>query len=727
MTIDGLESIIRITPSLPNNCFYINFSITFYYKINKNNSLKMNIIEKHIIVPFLNDFQRWPLWIPVFVGLGITVYFSLSFEPSSVWGWGGLGFFILALGMARIRVFHLTLLALGFVSFGFSLVLLRTHFLGTEMLHYGLSTLRLEGTIEQVELKPTKKGTFYQRLILRDLTAPTMEKLPQKTRLSLKGEKTRLWPGQRIRLLAKLNPLTDPSAPGSFDFRRQAYFKGIGATGFALSSPEVLSSSSSFLTDLEQKREKVTAFFIQTMRPPFGALAAALITGDKAAIPEDIREAFVNSGLAHILAISGLHLSIIAGVVFLVIRRGIALIPFLSLSYNSKKIAAVGTIIMSFLYLMLSGLGIPAQRSFIMISLVMGAILIDRTALSMRTVAFAAFIVLVSLPESLLGPSFQLSFAAVVALISGYETWKNPLARWRIGGGKLRSFLVYSGGLAFTSLLATLATLPFTIYLFHRFSLHAIEANLVAVPLTSIVIMPSALLTCLLTPLGLGDGPLWVLEHSLALLVKIAVTVASWPGANIGLSHPPLWAFTLMVVGALWLCLWQQRWRRWGLFPIALGLAGFYWHDPPHVLIDGQGKLVGLYEKETLYLSTLRRGKFTAEAWKQYVAARHIKPLTCKEGVCQTVFHQHPLIISSTQDTQPCETGALLIRLEPSKKACPTASLVLDWYDIWRHGGHALWIKPTGIYVEKVNIYQGQRPWTRQAIPRKLRPGRVEQ
>jgi competence protein ComEC len=593
------------------------------------------------------------------------------------------------------------------------------------MLHYGFSTLRLEGTIDQVELKPTKKGTFYQRLILTDLTAPTAEKLPQKIRLALKGDRMRLWPGQRIRLLAKLNPLSDPSAPGSFDFRRQAYFKGIGATGFALSAPEVLSSPSSFLTDLEQKREQVTAFFIQTMTPPLGAIAAALITGDKGAIPEEIREAFINSGLAHILAISGLHLSIIAGVVFLVIRRGIALVSPLSLFYNSKKIAAIGTLVMSFLYLMLSGLGIPAQRAFIMISLVMGAILIDRTALSMRTVAFAAFIVLVLLPESLLGPSFQLSFAAVIALIAGYEAWKNPLARWRIGGGKIRSFLVYSGGLAFTSLLATLATLPFTIYLFHRFSLHAIEANLVAVPLTSIVIMPSALLTCLLTPLGLGEGPLWVFEHSLRLLVKIAVTVASWPGANIGISHPPLFAFALMVLGGLWLCLWQQRWRRWGVFPIGLGVLGFYWHDSPHVLIDGQGKLVGLYDQETLYLNSIRRGKFTAEAWKQYLAARDIKPLTCRDGVCQTVVHNLPLIISQTQENQPCEKGALLIRLEPSKIACPTASLVLDWYDLWRHGGHALWIKPTGIHMEKVNAHQGQRPWTRRPIPRKLRPQKL--
>jgi competence protein ComEC len=683
----------------------------------------MVIIKKPLGSSFFNDFQRWPLWIPVFFGIGIACYFRLSFEPPLWWSYAGIGFFVFVLFISGLQVWRLTLLALSFVILGFSISILRTHFLRTAMLHYTLPTLLLEGRISQVELRPTQKGTLYQRLILTDLQAETLEKLPQKIRLSLKGKRDRLWPGQRIRLLAKLSPIGDPLIPGGFDFRRQAYFNGIGATGFALSLPEVLSSSSSLLTSLEKQRERVTDFFIHTMDPPLGAIAAALITGDKSAIPETIREDFVNSGLAHILAISGLHLSIIAGVIFLLIRRGISLIPWLSLRYNSKKIAALGTIFMSLIYLMLSGFGIPAQRSFMMISLVMGGILIDRSALSMRTVAFAAFIMLLILPESLLGPSFQLSFAAVIALIAGYEVWKNPVARWMVGGGRIRSFLVYSGGLIFTSLLATLATLPFTIYLFHRFSVHAIEANLVAVPLTSLVIMPSALLTCLLTPLGLGTGPLWVFEKSLRLLIKIAAIVGSWPGANIGISQPPLFSFILVVLGGLWLCLWQQPWRRWGLFVIGVGVVGVRWQGPPHLLIDGQGKLVGLYDGKTLSVSSTRRGKFTAETWQHSLAAQEIKGLNCTDGVCKTVFHNMPIIISHTQDQQPCEEGAVLIRLEPSKTPCLAAYLTLDWYDLRREGGHTVWLNPKAPYIEKVNVVQGHRPWTRRVIPRKDRPG----
>ena len=338
----------------------------------------MNLLNSSSI-DFFNDFQRWPLWLPVFLGLGIVLYFSLPFEPSLEWALGGILLFILSLWRVRLQTFRLLLLSLGIVALGFSGAYFRTHFVKTEMLHYPLPALLLEGHVSQVELKPTKKGDFYQRIILTHLQSETRENLPQKVRLSLKGKRERLWPGQIIRIRAKLSPLPEPVLPGGFDFRRQSYFNGIGATGFALSSPEILGFSPTWQNRLEKRREEISAYFLTHMPFPLGALAAALITGDKASIPEDVRETFVNSGLAHILAISGLHLTIIAGVVFIILRRGLALIPTLSLRTNTKKIAAFGTFLMTLLYLILSGFGIPAQRAFIMICLVMGAILIDRT------------------------------------------------------------------------------------------------------------------------------------------------------------------------------------------------------------------------------------------------------------------------------------------------------------------------------------------------------------
>jgi competence protein ComEC len=671
---------------------------------------------------FFNDFDRWPLWLPVLLGVGISIYFSLPFEPSTFWGYTGLLFFIITLVFARLKVVRLLLLGLGFIALGFSASQYRTHSLNTQMLHYPLKPVLLEGVVSQVEHKPTKAGDFYQRLILTDLKAQTPESLPGKVRLTLKGKKERLWPGQIIRIRAKLTPISEPTLPRGFDFRRQAYFNGIGATGFALSSPEIIGETRTWGLVLERRREEITAYFLDHLPPPKGAIAAALITGDKAGIPEDIRNVFINSSLAHILAISGLHLSIIAGLVFLIIRRGIALIPPLCLYYNSKKIAAVGTIFMTLLYLILSGFGIPAQRAFIMISLVMGAVLINRSALSLRTVAFAAFLILLVTPEALLSPSFQLSFAAVVALITGYEAWKNPLAHYITKGGYIRKFIVYSGGLAFTSFLATLATLPFTIVLFHRFSLHAVEANLLAVPLTSMIIMPSALLTCLLSPLGWGTYPLKVFDTSLDGLIAIAEGVSSWTGSQIWIASPPVLSFLLLLGGGLWISLWLGNWRRWGLLPLIIGLLLMFSGTPPDLLIDGGAKLVGLYQDGLLYVSSNRKGKFTAESWKQALAADSLKPLTCDGMGCYAHTQERAVIITENQNAQKCIPGAILIHLEPTQTPCKEAYLVLDKYDLWKEGSHAIWITKDGYKIERGRHIQGQRPWTCQAIPRKNRP-----
>lgn len=222
--------------------------------------------------------------------MGISFYFWLSFEPRFSWSLSGLLVCGLGIGVIRIQSLRLIFLSCFLISLGFAAAHFRTQLLETEMLHYPLRPLLLEGRVSQVELKPTKKGDFYQRIILTDLQAETSEKLPQKVRITLKGKRERLWPGQIIQIRVKLNPISEASVPQGFDFRRQAYFNGLGATGFALSAPKVMSSFPTWWESLEKQREEITAFFLLNMEPPLGSIAAALITGDKAAIPEEIRE-----------------------------------------------------------------------------------------------------------------------------------------------------------------------------------------------------------------------------------------------------------------------------------------------------------------------------------------------------------------------------------------------------------------------------------------------------
>lgn len=234
--------------------------------------------------------------------------------------------------------------------------------------------------------------------------------------------------------------------------------------------------------------------------------------------------------------------------------------------------------------------------------------------------------------------------------------------------------------------------------------------------------MPSALLTCLLAPLGLGDGPLWVFDKSLDGLILIASTVASWPGANIWVARPPLISFILVVLGGLWLSLWQDQWRLWGVMPILFGCIFVCLGEAPNLLIDGRGKIAALHDRGTLYVSSTRRGKFTAETWQNSLAATSLKSLECEGGVCKAEVSTKSIIISQTQVNQSCIAGAILIHLEPTTVLCPEAYMVLDWYDIWRGGSHAIWITPQGLLVERSRDIQGDRPWTAISIPRKDRP-----
>lgn len=611
----------------------------------------------------LDEYQRWPLWIPVFVGSGIAIYFGLNEEPP-FWIIALPCFFLAYLFLASFifkmsRVLlKLSLWAALFLSLGFSSALLRTHMADTQFLKKPLWPRDITGAIELIEVKPTKGPNPILRLTLSGITADTDRFVPDRARLTIRGKSPELHPGMRIKVKAKLMPLREPTHLNGYDFRRASYFKGIGATGFNFGPVEILDTvpETSFQVQLERFRNSFTNHIRESLPPPRGAVAAALITGDRSSIPDQVREMFISSGLAHILAISGLHLSIVAGLVFVAIRRGGALIPPLARRYDLKKIAAVMTIFVTGLYLCISGFGIPAQRSFIMTSLIMVAILIHRKALSLRTVALAATIIILIWPEMLLTPSFQLSFSAVIALIAAYEVWKNPLQTWLGQGGWWRWSIVYFGGVGFTSLIATLATLPFTIMIFNRYTIHAILANIAAVPLTAVAVMPLALVFCLLTPFGLEGWVTPLFDISLQLLIGIADYVSSLPGADIRVATPPVYVFVMMVMGALWLCLWRKPWRVWGVAPItAAFLILFLNPHTPLLFIDGNAKMVALYDDKGVFWTTSkRRGKFTRDAWMHSLGIDDFQIMDCKDDVCRGSVEGRDVVVAfKALDTVP--------------------------------------------------------------------------
>ena len=273
-------------------------------------------------------------------------------------------------------------------------------------------------------------------------------------------------------------------------------------------------------------------------------------------------EAMRASGLAHLLAISGLHIGLVTGVLFFAIRGILAALEPIALRFAIKKWAALGALLGAFAYLLVTGATVPTQRAFLMAAMVLSAIMLDRTAISMRLVAWAALIVLLIAPESLLGASFQMSFAAVIALVAGYEAVRVPFGRWRAHGGWWRLPLIYLLGVGLTTIIAGSATTPFVIFHFNRFSAFGLAANLLAVPVTALWIMPWATVAYILMPLGLEGVALAPMGWGIEAVIAIAREVAGWPGSVTLVPAMPVSGIALVAAGGLWLCLWRRRCER---------------------------------------------------------------------------------------------------------------------------------------------------------------------
>ncbi len=433
-----------------------------------------------------------------------------------------------------------------------------------------------------------------------------------------------------------------------------------------------------------------------------------------------------DSGLAHLLAISGLHIGLVAAILFIGLRAALALVPPLALRHPIKKWAAALAILGALAYALVAGTTVPTQRAFLMIGLVLLAVLLDRRGLSMRLVAWAAAVILVLRPENLLNASFQLSFAAVTALIAAYETGQ---ARHAFGRGRMPSFygrtVLYIGGVALTTVIATLATAPFVIYHFNRLAVYGLAANLVAVPTTALWIMPWAVIAFALIPLGLEILALAPMAWGTEVIIRVAETVAAWPGSVSLLPAMPTWGLTLVTLGGLWLCLWRGRWRLWGLAAAAIGVASIALTDVPDILVDGRGRLLAVRtDSGVLAVSSTRAERFSREIWLRRAGQKVPAPwpdsgpgadgrMTCDSMGCIYRVRGYVVALVRLPDAlfEDCRVADVVISSVPVRRRCASARIVIDRFDLWRHGGHALWLEEDGVRVESVSRYRGRRPW----------------
>ncbi|MBM3633253.1 MAG: ComEC/Rec2 family competence protein [Alphaproteobacteria bacterium] len=664
---------------------------------------------------FFEDKSRWVLWWPVGLGIGISTYFCLPFEPSLTQTSIVLLLSLVGTFVAlRQRNDHLFIFLISIASLsmilGFSAAKVRSDWLATPFLSQKIERIRISGRLIDIEEQHNRRRLTLDQLTFEDDTS-RLNKIRLTHTLSKPLMATL---GDRISLETSLLPVSDPVSINGYNFRRQAYFLGMGATGHIKSPIQILKKQDKRLW-LEATRYRLTKSIRQQLPGQIGEIAVALITGDRSGIHPHIRQAFTDAGLAHILAISGLHLTLVAGLIFLFFRRGLALIPYLAENYPIKKWAAILVAFATFAYLAISGFGIPGQRAFVMISIVMLGILLDRNPLSMRLVAVAATLILLLRPESLLSASFQLSFAAVIALIAAYEGGWSPLRQWSLEGRYSRKIIAYGAGLIATTLIATLATTPFTLALFNRITLQTIVGNFLAIPLTSILIMPAATFSVFSLLFGGIEFAFQMLSFGIKQLIRIAEMVSSWPGAAILVPTPPPSFLGLITLGALWICIWKSYWRWLGIIPCGTACIILFFQNSPTIYASGDGSVIAYSLRDVLYISNLKKGSFYANHWMKELGLTQKKEWTQDQvhlGNCLMIrSSDYNLPISKEMCQHPC-----LITTGYAWRECREwghlPKILIDRYTLKKEGIAQIWTNTNFIKVKFVKRELGIRPWS---------------
>ncbi len=568
----------------------------------------MGLGERAVSVWLAQRGHLFP-WAPVALGLGVGLYFALKAEPgAALYLWAGGLACLAALLTWRAGVILSPLLwALALVAAGLCLGGLRAHMVEAPVLgwrYYG----PIEGRIAGIDRSSSDALRLtLDRVVLANVPP---EQTPARVRVSLHGRQagTAPEPGLHVILTGHLSPPSGPVEPAGFDFQRHAWFQRLGAVGYTRTP--VLALAPPAEGQWLFKARMALSERVQAALPgQTGAFAAAITTGDRSAIAQDTLEALRRSNLAHLLAISGLHLGLLAGVVFGAARLGFAAVPRLGLRLPAKKISAALALLTAACYLALSGGNVATERAFVMVSVMLCAVMADRRALSLRAVAVAAMIVLVLRPEAMLGPGFQMSFAATTALVAVFSLIRDR--RIGLGPAWLRPALA----VVISSLVAGLATAPIAAAHFNQIAHYGLLANLLSVPLMGVLVMPAAVLSFALMPFGLEGPGLWLMGQGLDWILGVAHWVSSLDGARGTVPGPQGAVLPLIALGALFVVLWQGRLRVAGALPVAFGFALWAQTDRPAVLISDSGGLVGVMTESGRALSKPRGAGFVALNW----------------------------------------------------------------------------------------------------------------
>ncbi|HVW72904.1 MAG TPA: ComEC/Rec2 family competence protein [Rhizomicrobium sp.] len=669
---------------------------------------------------FLAERDRWPLWLPVFLGIGCGLYLALPFEPLPLWGWIMLAAGLILAGLALAGWLRWPLALAAALLLGFGIAKLNEMRLATPVLARPVIT---HLTARLVSLEPRGPQT---RAVLDQVRSGALDPAPSRIRVSFRGVQD-MHPGDWLSLTARLDTPPAPSEPGAADSGRSLFFQSIGAVGFALGRAHPVLAADppglgAWLTAMVEALRFRMTMRIQAVLPgSTGGIASALITGERGGIAQEDEDALRDAGLAHVLAIAGLHMALVGGGVFWLLRAAMAGVPALALRHPIKKWAAAGALAASCFYLVISGASPSAVRAFVMLAMVMIAILLDRPALSMRSLALAAAILLLARPQDLAEPGFQMSFAAVAALVAVAE-WEAGRERIKPRGPLYR----WLHGIAVTSLVGSFATLPFALFHFGRATHYAVLGNLIAMPVMALWVMPAAALSVALMPLGLEGGPLHLLGQGIAVMVAMGKWVSGLPGAVSLAPAMPMAALLLMTAGGLWLVIWRRRWRWWGLLPVLAGIAVAWTARLPDMLVAADGRTVAIRGPDgLLHLVRKADDKYAARDWlrrdgdtRAIADAVGVPGMRCDGMGCVMKARDGELIAVSLKPealTEDCARAVILVSAAQARN-CKGPAMMIDQKAAATGEGWRISLSPMPT-AESVRAYRGERPWVMQASP----------
>jgi competence protein ComEC len=666
-------------------------------------------------------------WLPVSFGAGIALYFAAEREPA-LWAAAALTTLCIAIAiLARRRPLAFpAMLAVTAASAGFTIATWHAALIAHPVLNRS-AYLGISGWVEVREERDRSDRIVVR---VRQVEGGKLAQTPQRVRVAVR-KKQAPPVGSFVEFHARLGPPVEPLRPGGYDFARDLYFQKIGASGFVMGRVQTLAPpappdwSLRLAAAVSGMRDAIDRRIRVVVPGDEGSIASALITGKRGAISQPVNNAMYVSSLAHVLAISGYHMAIVAGVVFFVLRAGLALIPLFASRYPIKKFAAAVALAVSAFYLVLSGAKVATQRSFIMLAIVLIGVMLDRPALTFRTLAVAALAVLLLSPQAVVHPSFQMSFAAALALIAAYQRQPQWLkagadtslgARSALWGGREVAALILA------SVVAGLATMPYVAYHFHRLAPYGVLANLLAMPIVSFWIMPAGILGVLTLPFGF-DGAFWrLMGHGIAWMDAVALWVASLPGALGRIGAFGTGPLLLGTAGLILICLLRSPLRLSGAALAAIASLWALATPAPDLLVAPDGRALAVRGPSGLF--SVAKSEGTAFAIGEWLAAdgdgRAVddpslgKGVSCDDAGCLAQLadgKRVSLALSAAAFAEDCRRAAVVVTPRQGPRHC--AALLID-REVWRRTG-AVALKRDGNGFEMIAARPPgyDRPWAR--------------